>query len=339
MTNRTEMIDEFKKELTDNILPFWMNHVKDNKGGFYGAVTNDLKILDEVPRSSVLCARILWTFSKTYKILKNNQYRKMADHAYKYLTNEFWDNRHGGLYWEIDKNGLPVTDRKHHYAQAFGIYGLTEYFRITEDQTVLDLARELFHLLEEYAYEPVYGGYIEGRSRTWQNLPDMRLSDKDMNSRKSMNTMLHVLEAYSNLLKVWDDPQLRRSHKSLIEIFNEKIINQQTGHFKLFFDDEWNSLSNNISFGHDIEGSWLLWEGVNLHDNSTLKETTKKSILKIAHAVLNEGQDKDGSIFSGSSSNGLKDTGREWWPQAEAIVGFYNAYQLTGEEKFAEASF
>jgi mannobiose 2-epimerase len=336
----SEFRQQLENELAENILPFWMTKVVDKvNGGFYGAVTNDLKILNDVPRSAILCARILWTYAAAYRRGGEDQYLSTARWAYDYLTEVFWDHKFGGVYWSVDVNGSPVFDRKHHYAQAFAIYGLSEYHRATQEPKSLELAKTSFQLLEEYAYDPTHQGYIEGSSRDWGTLEDMRLSDKDLNCHKSMNTMLHILEAYTNLLRVWDDVDLKAKHKGLIEVFQNQIIDHQIDHFKLFFDEGWNSLSEHVSFGHDIEGSWLLWEAVEMHDDSKLSAQVRESTMSLASAVYQEGLDDDGSLFHEAKPDGIIDPGKEWWTQAEAIVGFYNAYQLTGKEHFAQAAY
>jgi mannobiose 2-epimerase len=338
--DKSEFRKQLAEELEGNILPFWMKHVVDKvNGGFYGALTNDLTVHNEVPRAAILCARILWTYATAYRRLGGESYLSTAQWAYEYLTHVFWDQQYRGVYWSVDYKGNPVLDRKHHYAQAFAIYGLAEYYHATQEPQSLELAKILFHLLEEHAYEPVYQGYIEGSSRKWEALEDMRLSDKDLNCRKSMNTMLHILEAYSNFMRVWNDERLKIQHRALLQTFQEHIMDPKIGHFKLFFDDQWHSLSDHVSFGHDIEGSWLLWEAAEIQGDSALMTQVRESVIRLASTVYQEGLDDDGSLFYEASPGGLVDTGKEWWAQAEAMVGFYNAYQLTGQEHFAQAAY
>lgn len=330
---------QLEQELVGNILPFWMAHAVDKiNGGFYGALTNDLKVHNEIPRSAILCGRILWTYSTAYQRLGNKEYLTMAQWIYDYLTQVFWDKEYSGVYWSVDSQGRPVSDHKHHYAQAFAIYGLTEYYRATKEPKSLELAQTLFQLLEKHAYDPKYQGYTEGSNRKWESLQDMRLSDKDINSRKSMNTMLHILEAYTNLMRVWKDTLLKAQHRALLENFQKYIVDSRTGHFNLFFDDAWHSLKKTISYGHDIEGSWLLWEAAEIQGDPELLNHTKETSLNMARAVYEEGIDNDGSLVYEGNAYGWTETFKAWWVQAEGMVGFYNAYQLSGQEHFRQAS-
>ena len=337
--NNSDFRKQLQEELTGNILPFWMTQPIDKvNGGFHGAMTNDLEIHNEVPRSAILCARILWTYATAYRKLGGGEYLATANWAYDYLKGVFLDQEYGGVYWSVDAAGKPVMDRKHHYAQAFAIYGLSEYYRATKRPESLAQAQTLFYLLEKHAYDPFYGGYSEGSTRKWEALADMRLSDRELACRKSMNTMLHVMEAYTNLLRIWPDPTLKARQRALIETFLQRIVDPATGHFKLFFDDRWNSLLPNVSYGHDIEGSWLLLEATDVQGDPALVEQVRTTAVQIAAAVTQDGLEADGSLPYESGPQGLVDSDKSWWVQAEAMVGFYNAYQLSGQRRFAQAA-
>jgi mannobiose 2-epimerase len=250
----------------------------------------------------------------------------------------FWDPDYGGVYWSVNKEGSPVIPRKHHYAQAFAIYGMAEYHRATRELESLELGQTLFHLLEQHAHDALHEGYIEGSSRAWEALDDMRLSDREINCHKTMNTMLHILEAYTNLLRVWDGAHLRKQHRALVDVFLQNIFDPRTGHLRLFFDDQWNSLSENESYGHDIEASWLLVEAAAIQGDSQLVEQVHQSAVAIADAVYRDGIDNDGSVYYEGGPQGLVDTSKSWWVQVEAMVGFYSAFELTGQSQFAEAA-
>jgi len=342
MTEETKRLwaARVKNELVENILPFWMRHTVDRQnGGFYGGVSCDLKIDKEAPRAAVINARILWTFSAACRLL-SAEYRETADWAYDYIVKKFWDKQYGGVYWMLDGKGDPISDRKQIYAQAFTAYALAEYFRASGAAESLELAKTLFHLIEDKSREPICKGYLEARSRDWGALEDLRLSEKDLNSPKSMNTHLHVMEAYTNLLRVWKDPQLRASQKELLEVTMDHIVDNASGHFKMFFDNQWNSLTDHMSFGHDIEGSWLIFEAAEALGDKPLLARARALALRMAEAVYKEARDKDGSLFYEANSKGvLIDPNKHWWAQAEGVVGFYNAYQLSGDQRYLDQAY
>jgi len=325
-----------RSEVAGNILPFWARAEDREHGGFYGKIDCDGKVDAQAPRAAVIQARVLWTFSAAARLI-DPSYHEIADRAAGYLTDQFWDAGHGGIYWMLDYLGRPLSDRKQIYAQAFAIYGLSEHFRATGNAESLERARQLFRLIEAHSSDPVQGGYIEACARDWGALEDMRLSEKDLNSPKSMNTHLHILEAYTNLLRVWRDDGLLARQKELLAITMDRIIDPRTAHFKLFFDMQWNSLTDHISYGHDIEGSWLLVEAAEVVGDRELLEHAWDLSFRMANTVARQAVDKDGSIFYEADSTGaLIDPNKHWWAQSEAVVGFYNAYQLSGEERLRD---
>lgn len=326
-------------ELVGNILPFWPRYALDRVGGgFFGEVSDTLTVRAEAPRASVVNARILWTYAAAARLI-GPEWRPTADWAFAYVTKHFWDGEQGGFFWSVDAGGAPLSTRKQTYSQAFGIYALAEYYRLTGESEALDLARRIYDLIERHSFDPVHGGYIEALDRDWRPLADMRLSDKDLNSPKSMNTHLHVLEGYTNLLRVWPDEGLRARQKALIETLLDRIVDAPSGHFKLFFDEAWHSLLDHVSFGHDIEGSWLLVEAAELVGDPALSARVRAIAIRMAEACLAEGLDRDGSMFFEAGGDGrLHDATKHWWVQAEAVVGFYNAFQLTGDERYRAAA-
>jgi mannobiose 2-epimerase len=326
-------------ELRRNILPFWMEHAVDHtRGTFFGSVTNDLVPDRDVTRGALLTSRILWTFAAAHLRHPDPAYREMADFAYADLIGRFFDRRHGGLFWSLDGSDRPLEPRKQIYGQAFGIYALTEYHRATGRREPLDQAIAIHRLIETHARDPKQGGYLEARARDWQPIADVRLSPVDLNEPKSQNTHLHVMEAYTNLLRVWPDAELRRRQAELVDVMLTRILNPATHHLGLFFAEDWTLRCPKVSYGHDIEASWLLTEAANVVGDSTLRERTAAAALGIAATTLAEGIDADGAVFNEGGPQGVTNTNKEWWPQAEAVVGFLNADELGGGERFLDAA-
>jgi mannobiose 2-epimerase len=326
---------QFKEELTQNILPFWMQKMPDTaNGGFYGQIDGNDRIIADSPKGGILNARILWTFSAAYNSLLDPKYLESATHAKEYIFEHFFDSDYGGTYWCLDYKGEPLDTKKQIYSQAFFIYALSEYYLASGDESCRDEAINLFRLIEKISFDKEQNGYFEAYNREWQLLDDLRLSDKDANEKKTMNTHLHILEAYTNLYRIWKDETLARQLRNLINLFFDKIIDPQSYHLNLFFDENWECKSSIISYGHDIESSWLLYEAaVELHD-PVLTGKAKDICLKIVEASQ-AGLHPDGSlIYEKDNATGHTDFDRHWWPQAEAVVGFYNAFELTGNRNY-----
>ena len=328
---------EMKSDLVTNILPYWMKKMVDEKnGGFYGQITGVETLVPQAEKGGILNARILWTFSAAYNSLKDPDYLKMADRAFDFCLNHFFDEEHGGTYWSLRFDGQPGDSKKQIYSLAFFIYAFSEYYVATSNQQSLDKAIELFQLIEKHSFDKRQNGYFEAFSCDWELLDDLRLSEKDANENKTMNTHLHILEAYTNLYRVWKDRTLQFQLKNLIELFVDRITNPQSFHLNLFFNDDWECKSSIISYGHDIEASWLIFEAAEVLGENEVLEKTKWITKKIIEASM-EGLQPDGSlIYEKDLSTGYFDRERHWWPQAEAIVGFLNAYELTGEPNYIE---
>ena len=327
---------ELHNELIENILPYWMHKMPDNEnGGFYGRINGTDHINPYATKGIVLNARILWTFSAAYRLEKNPEYLKIAERAFDYIREYFTDKKNGGVFWALNYKGEPLNRRKQMYAQGFALYGYSEFYRATGKQQALEAAKDIFYLLEKYAFDSQYGGYIEALDENWNFIEDMRLSPRDSNAPKSMNTHLHILEPYTNLLRVWKDPALIEAQSRLIRVFRDHIINPETKHLRLFFDREWNSRDEGISYGHDIEASWLLCEAADVLGNTDLIEEVKKTADEIVVASY-EGLQPDGSMIYETTHNGHINTDRDWWVQAETVVGSYNAWLRSGENKYLE---
>jgi mannobiose 2-epimerase len=327
---------DLEKEL-EAILDYWMRHTPDDEqGGFYGQI-DDKNIADpQAPKGVVLNSRILWTFSAAYAHNKDPQYLSFAQRAYEYLDAHFIDREYGGVFWSVDHAGALLDGRKQIYGLAFCMYGLSEYYLISRDQAALDRAIALFRVIEQYSYDPLRPGYYEAFARDWGPLEDLRLSAKDANEKKTMNTHLHVIEAYANLFRAWPDPFLRQQITGLLRIFERHIIDGSTGHLHLFFDENWKNRPGIVSYGHDIEAAWLLQESAGIIWDPEWMMKSGKWAIRMAYAAA-EGLDKDGGLWYEEEAGHLVRE-KHWWAQAEAMVGFFNAWQETGERDWLQKS-
>jgi mannobiose 2-epimerase len=334
--NIQEYLLQFRQDVDNelqSILEWWMKNMPaPDDDGFHGGISNHMEPLTDAPRGLVLNSRILWTFSAAYMHQPDPRYLVMAERAFHYLLRHFDDREYGGMYWSVDKTGAPLEDKKQVYGIAFCIYGLSEYYRAAHDAVALEKAKELFALLEQHSYDPVYGGYTEACSRDWQPLEDIRLSDKDANEKKSMNTHLHVLEAYSNLFSVWKHPELQEAIIKLLIVFRDRIIDHRHHRQLLFFSETWESRSPVVSFGHDIEAAWLLHEAAVTAGDAGLLTYYKENAVLMAGGAL-QGIDTDGGLwYEYDRTDNNYNYEKHWWPQAEAMVGFFNAWQVSGNE-------
>jgi cellobiose epimerase len=337
------IIDDLKKyrsyfhnELHKDILPYWMKYgIEKNGHGFYGAVDLYGNHVPSANKTSVLNARILWTFSAAAMLEGNVEYAAIADRAYKVVTEDFEDKEYGGYYMELSSDNKVANDTKHTYAQAFVLYSLCKYYEFRSMETVLQKIKDFFHLLEEKAKDPDHAGYRESFTRDWKIYNKNRMADN--NEPKSMNTHLHVLEAWAALYKVWQDNSVEKRLTELMNLFLYKIIRKE-GHFGIFFDEAFNEAESSkgiCSFGHDIEGSWLLWEAAEILGNKDIIKKMRPVAVKMVDNIERVAVDKDGGLFLESTRFGSHvKTNKHWWQQAETLVGFMNAFELTKEEKY-----
>jgi len=324
-------------ELFTNIIPFWLEHSRDQEnGGFYGRISNDLQVDKCASKSVIQITRILWTFSALFQMNSQKEFLEMTNWAYNFLRDKFFDRQFGGVFWLVDYKGNILDDKKKIYGQAFTIYALAEYSKISGNKEVLDHAIEIFQLIEQNNYDQANKGYFEVSNRDWTLSQEMRLSEIDMNEKKSMNTHLHLMEAYTNLYQVWPDQILEFKLRELIDVFLKFIIDPNTKHFKLFFDELWNSKSENVSFGHDIEGSWLLCEAAQVLGDKDLKEKINRITLDMVDATKQEGFSNKFSIYAEKYGNGCLNQSVHWWQQAETIVGLVNAFQISKDRQYLE---
>ena len=331
-----QLKQEIVQDLTENILPFWAKHAPDPSGGFYGTLNFDGSPRENAPKGGILNARILWTFSSAYRLLKDEQYLTLANRAQRYFLDHFIDREFGGSFYTVTATGEPLATNKDTYQNVFAIYGLSEHYRATGNQESLDAAIAIYRKVIEHAYDPVNGGFIgcvECRGIQFTREWEMILPE----SPKTMNTNLHVLEALTNLYRVWKDEGLREHLREEIDVMSHKILNQETWHERLFLTMDWQNQKDIDSYGHDIEFSWLLHEAAEVLGDEEILKDTERIAVNVAAVQLEEGIDEKGAMMSDRVGDHLNNN-LSWWQQAEAVVGFLNAWQISGDRKFLDAA-
>jgi mannobiose 2-epimerase len=318
-TDLKNLKTELKLEL-QSILSYWMeNTIDTKKGGFVGQIDYSNNTNNEAEKGSVLNARLLWTFSAAYKISNNKEHLDIAKRAFEYISEHFYDKEFGGVFWSINYDGTPKDTKNQIYALAFAIYGLSEYYSVTKDEKALEMAIALYQKIQKYSYDASKGGYLEAFTRNWQPIEDLRLSEKDANEKKTMNTHLHIVE--------------------VLETIEKYFINTETGHLRLFFDENWVEKKDVVSYGHDIEAAWLLLQCAEISGDSTLIANYKKHAIQIAD-VTKEGIDTDGGLwyeYDPETKELMAE--KHWWPQAELMIGYFTAWQLSGKQEYLDTVF
>jgi mannobiose 2-epimerase len=332
----TALARSLDRELCENILPYWYQTMDRRGGGFFGTVANDGTIDAASPKGLVMHSRHLWASSRAWQERRNPLDLAAARHAYAFLAGALHDSVGGGFWWTVDASGQPEHRNKVLYGQGFAVYGLSQYYRASGDQAALDLAVETFDLLEKTGRDHTLGGYFEAVDTNWTQPLVQALSDVDIPCAKSMNTNLHILEAYTSLFLATGLPRVRDALAALLEVFETRIL-VTPEHLGLYFDRDWTVLTDHVSYGHDVEASWLMTEAAEVLHGHPLPAAKSALYARVARTSLAVIQDNGGSLPN-ERHGGRVDTDRIWWVQAEALVGMINGWELTGEPAFLEAA-
>ena len=334
---------EFRQEHKD-ILAYWQRYAPDPvNGGFYGRVDYQNRPDPTAEKGIVLNSRILWTFSAALHHTGHDDYRATADRAFDFIRQHFIDPQYGGVFWSVSPDGRPKQAIKQLYGQAFALYGLSEYVRATGSAPALTMAKTLFQLMVSKAWDSANGGFAEACARNWSPADDYILSRRDNREIKTMNTHLHILEAFTNLYRAWPDATVANQMRGMLSVFPGHIVDVKTYRMNLFMDADWRVRRTATSYGHDIEASWLLPEAADLLaaknvGDKPLQKIVRKLAVNMARAAQS-GLDPDGGMnYEYDTTTGHLNRERSWWVMAEAMVGFMNAYQLTGEKPFLNKS-
>lgn len=329
------MIEEVRRELTEHIIPFWKNLRDDEYGGYYGLLDHDLKLDKKAVKGCILNNRITWFFSNAYTYLKDEALLDEARHGYEFLRDHCMDKENGGVYWSMTYDGKKEDTTKHTYNQAFCIYALASYYEASGDREALEMAYGLFKIIEEKCRDEL--GYMEAFNERFEICDNDKLSENGVMADKTMNTLLHVFEAYTELYRVDHNDKVAEKLKWMLDVFADKIYDPEKHRQEVFFDREYNSLIDLYSYGHDIETSWLIDRGLEVLGDEAYNNKLQPITMDLADNVKKTAF--DGRSLANECDRGVVNTDRIWWVQAETLIGFINAYQKAPERKdFLEAA-
>lgn len=323
------MVEEIKANLTDCIIPFWKALRDEEYGGYYGWMDYDLKVDKKAVKGCILNSRITWFFANAYLLLKEESLLDEARHGYEFMQQYCVDSEKGGVYWSVQYDGTPEDTTKHTYNQAFSIYALSSYYDASGDKSALDTAMELFHIIESRCMDEI--GYKEAFNRDFVEIENDKLSENGVIADKTMNTLLHVFEAYTELYRVSHSEEVKKRLEWILDTFAEKVYNPELHRQEVFFDKEMNSILDLHSYGHDIETAWLIRRGTDVLGEKAYEDKMLPIILDLTAQVYQTAF--DGHSLANECEKGVVDTNRIWWVQAETIVGFLNGYELAPEKK------
>ncbi|ABX42625.1 AGE family epimerase/isomerase [Lachnoclostridium phytofermentans] len=335
MGNYKQMKELAKAHLSEVVIPFW-NKLKDEEnGGFYGYLDYDLQLDKKAVKGCILNSRILWFYSNAYLTLGEEGLLSYAKHAYEFLKNHCYDQTYGGIYWSLNYDGSTYDTTKHTYNQAFAVYALSSYYFATKDEEAINLAKSIIGIMEKKCTDSF--GYLEAFDRDFLPIDNELLSENGVIAHKTMNTLLHVFEAYTEYYRVTGDMEIKERLMRMLDIIQIKVYNPNLHRQEVFFDVYMNSILDLHSYGHDIEAAWLIDRGLDV-----LKEPKYDYLLKpITKDLTNQIYQtayQDHSLLN-ESEKGKVNTSRIWWVQAEAVVGFLNGYENDrNETRYYEAA-
>lgn len=324
------MVNEIKEHLINKIIPFWSDLKDKEYGGYYGYMDFDSLTPDkEAVKGCILHSRILWFFSNAYTLLKDTKLLNEAKHCYEFIKNYCFDDVNGGIYWSLTYDGKPYEDLKHTYNQAFCIYALSSYYEASGDKDALNKAYELYNLIETRCMDDK--GYKECFTKEFEDMENDKLSENGVMAEKTMNTLLHVFEAYTELYRVDKNEEVADRLRWIMDIFLEKMYNPALHRQEVFFDADYNTLIDLHSYGHDIETAWLIDRGIEVLGDAEYEAKMSPMTKDLTQNIYNVAF--DGHSLSNECERGVVNTLRVWWVQAETVVGFINGYEKSPEKK------
>lgn len=330
------MKSEIKDHLVNDIIPFWKSLRDDEYGGYFGYMDYDLNIDKKAVKGCILNSRITWFFSNAYTLLGDETLLLEAKHGYEFMKKYCLDRENGGIFWAINYDGTPNDTMKHTYNQGFAIYALSSYYEASKDSEALSLAMDIFATIEAKCRDK--NGYMEAFDREFNVIDNDALSENGVMASKTMNTLLHIVEGYTELYRVSKNLLVKEKLHEILDTFSEKIYNPKLHRQEVFFDASYHSIIDLYSYGHDIETAWLIDRTVDVLGEEKYRKLIYPITSDLAEAIYEVAF--DGHSLPAEAERGIVKEARVWWVQAETLLGFLNAYRKNPKElKYLDATY
>ncbi|MGM9521506.1 MAG: AGE family epimerase/isomerase [Oscillospiraceae bacterium] len=327
MKRKLKTMEQQLLEELPRILAYWEKTSWDGEKGIFLTLGCDNRPLKSGRRSAVLVSRVLWAFSAAYRLTGERHYLEVAGLAYEDLMKNFLDRQFGGLYVGLEADGTPYSDNKSTYTQSYAIYGLSEYYLAGGGEESLNKAKDIFRRIEEHAYSNEFGGYTAVCGRDWS----------DLGGGLEVDTYLHLTESYANLLKAWDDEELRASLRRVVSILTEKFLRPDGGLYQ-GLNRDW-SCTQDVSdrFADDAEGAWMILEAASAIGDAVFTGTVNAAAEKMITRLATVGYDaQNGGVFDRLNSDGTMSTDKMWWEESESAIAMLYGFRLNGSEELAQ---
>lgn len=349
-------VPKLRHNLEEYVIDFWYpRSIDDEHGGFILSYDDEGAFAGNDAKMIVTQARMTWFFARlTRTDVVDGDYTDAADHGFAFLRDAMWDDDHGGFYWEVDRRGTVRKPRKHLYGQAFGLYALAEYYRVTGNEQALDLAGDLFEVIDDVAKDHQNGGYHEYFEPDWEQVTEgttyLATIEPDWSPKESgesvldptlklMNTHLHLLEAFTTYYRVTGDETVRERLHELLTILTNTVVRKDRPACTDKYDPDWTPKLDDadfrvVSYGHDVENVWLTMEASEALDVPTRLFADLYDGLFDYSLEYGYDDQNGGFYFFGPLGEHATNRIKAWWVQAEAMTSALRMYEATGEDVY-----
>ena len=343
---------QLEESLSEYILEPWYPLVVDTvNGGYHSTYTRDwTPVATSAERALVQQARHVWATSMIYENYpERREYLAYAATGFRFLRDAMWDKEFGGFYAYCNPEGSPVErsiSQKKIYGQAFALYGLSRYYRVSNEREALELAQKEFRWMEEHAHDSQYGGYFEALRRDGSPEPARNqgespggFSDAGL---KDYNSSIHLMEALTELYGIWPDSLVRARLEEMFYLIRDTFVHPD-GYLLLYFEPDWTHVTGeyteersraaggpeaewfleHFTYGHDVETAYLLLETAHALGRGGDEKTHRIAKRLVDHSLASGWDSQNGGFFDAGvpTQEGIRivNNHKAWWGQVEGM--------------------